>query len=163
MSSTTTTNTVDPVCGMTIDPRTAIAVVHDRATYYFCETACAETFRDQPQRWAKRASSISQRGRPLLSTLMTSAGLPRSGRCPARNRRIPAREQDLRSATNAWHIVRPETKAQARGSANRNVAPRPGPSLSTQARPPIISARALAMARPMPDPPRARERDGSIR
>ena len=54
MSSTTTTNTVDPVCGMTIDPRTAIAVVHDRATYYFCETACAETFRDEPERWAKR-------------------------------------------------------------------------------------------------------------
>ena len=47
------------------------------------------------------------------------------------------------------------------GNASQNVEPVPGPSDSAHVVPPIASARALAMANPMPDPPSARERDGS--
>ena len=42
----------DPVCGMQVDPRTAIAVEHAGHVYYFCDPACADMFRDDPVRWA---------------------------------------------------------------------------------------------------------------
>ena len=45
--------TIDPVCGMDVDPATAVAVEYDGTTYFFCETACAETFREDPQRWVR--------------------------------------------------------------------------------------------------------------
>ncbi len=55
------TITIDPVCGMEVDPRSAAAVDYAGARYHFCETACAETFRDDPKRWVqpegKRQSS----------------------------------------------------------------------------------------------------------
>ncbi len=41
----------DPVCGMQVDPETAVVVEHGGRAYYFCETACADTFRDDPDRW----------------------------------------------------------------------------------------------------------------
>ena len=47
MASTTT----DPVCGMQIDPETAVAVEYAGDTYYFCESSCAHTFGDDPDRW----------------------------------------------------------------------------------------------------------------
>lgn len=43
--------TKDPVCGMQVDPKTAVAVEYAGGTYYFCESACADTFRDDPDRW----------------------------------------------------------------------------------------------------------------
>jgi YHS domain-containing protein len=42
---------VDPVCGMTIDREKAVVVTHRGVDYYFCEVACAEVFRDEPERW----------------------------------------------------------------------------------------------------------------
>lgn len=48
----TLTRTIDPVCDMEVDPETAIAVEYEGTTYYFCELVCAETFRDEPKRWA---------------------------------------------------------------------------------------------------------------
>ena len=41
----------DPVCGMEVDPATAVAVEYGGRVYYFCEAACADTFRDDPDRW----------------------------------------------------------------------------------------------------------------
>lgn len=38
---------VDPVCGMTVDKKTAIKEVIGGKTYYFCMQSCAETFRKQ--------------------------------------------------------------------------------------------------------------------
>ena len=52
---------------------------------------------------------------------------------------------------------------QTTGRAIRKVEPRPGPSLTAQARPFMASATARVMAKPMPDPPSAREREGSAR
>ena len=47
--------TIDPVCGMQVDPSTAVAVEYAGETYYFCESACADTFRDDPDRWILQA------------------------------------------------------------------------------------------------------------
>ncbi len=49
----------DPVCGMTIPAATAVVVEYRRTPYYFCESACAETFRQDPERW------IEDEGEPL--------------------------------------------------------------------------------------------------
>ena len=46
------TTTVDPVCGMTIDPETAAGSREvDGVTYYFCSTHCAATFDADPARY----------------------------------------------------------------------------------------------------------------
>jgi len=46
--------TIDPVCGMQIEQETAVTVEFAGDTYYFCESACADTFRDDPERWIQR-------------------------------------------------------------------------------------------------------------
>ena len=42
---------------MQVDPKTAVAVEHSGRVYYFCESACAETFRDDPDRWLPAAQT----------------------------------------------------------------------------------------------------------
>lgn len=42
----------DPVCGMSIDPKTAAATrEHDGTTFYFCSTGCAASFDADPHRY----------------------------------------------------------------------------------------------------------------
>ncbi len=42
----------DPVCGMTIDPKTAAATrEHDGTTFYFCSISCADKFDADPHRY----------------------------------------------------------------------------------------------------------------
>lgn len=48
----TSATVADPVCGMPVDPANAVVVEHAGRRYYFCESACADTFRDDPDRWA---------------------------------------------------------------------------------------------------------------
>src|SRR5262249_8868462 len=51
-SASGTATTVDPVCGMTIDPETAAARRDvDGVTYHFCSTHCAESFDADPTRY----------------------------------------------------------------------------------------------------------------
>jgi len=57
MSSTT-----DPVCGMQVDPETAVTVEHSGGNFYFCEAACAETFRDDPDRWVPQTQTQTHGG-----------------------------------------------------------------------------------------------------
>ena len=38
----------DPVCGMTVNPRTAIKETYDNQTFYFDSEECAEKFRENP-------------------------------------------------------------------------------------------------------------------
>src|SRR4029453_10523610 len=46
-----TPTTVDPVCGMTVNPETAAASREvDGVTYYFCSAHCAATFAADPAR-----------------------------------------------------------------------------------------------------------------
>lgn len=57
----TTRFVTDPVCGMTIPAESALVVDYRGGDYYFCESACAETFSDEPERWiapTNRAASI---------------------------------------------------------------------------------------------------------
>jgi len=54
----TSTPARDPVRGMQVNPETAVAVEHDDRTYYFCERTCADTFRDDPDRWIPRDSPV---------------------------------------------------------------------------------------------------------
>lgn len=43
----------DPVCGMTLDPKDAVATAeHQGRTYYFCSEDCKETFLEAPDDYA---------------------------------------------------------------------------------------------------------------
>jgi P-type Cu+ transporter len=53
----------DPVCGMTVDPRTARHAEYQGATYYFCSEACRSKFLTDPKRYlapAPKAASDDQ-------------------------------------------------------------------------------------------------------
>ena len=54
-----TETAIDPVCGMTVDPRTAAGShVHAGRTYWFCATSCLDRFRADPDRYlASRAGA----------------------------------------------------------------------------------------------------------
>src|SRR5439155_21222771 len=62
----------------------------------------------------------------------------------------------------AYEEVMKAAPTHARGSVNRNVAPRPG-SLLASTLPPWASTIPLTIASPRPAPPVARARDGSTR
>ncbi len=49
---------IDPVCGMELDRTSSVAVEYEQRTYYFCGSACADTFRDEPQRWISQDISV---------------------------------------------------------------------------------------------------------
>ena len=54
--STRTGETVDPICGMTVDPAQAkaagLTVEYEGKTYAFCCLACKETFAKDPKRYS---------------------------------------------------------------------------------------------------------------
>jgi Cu+-exporting ATPase len=54
----TPTTTTDPVCGMPVEPASAIGVEYADDVYYFCESVCADTFRDEPARWVQQAVTL---------------------------------------------------------------------------------------------------------
>ncbi len=50
----THTDAVDPVCGMTVDPKTAAGHTRHRGKdYYFCNPSCLQKFRVNPERYLK--------------------------------------------------------------------------------------------------------------
>jgi len=50
----------DPVCGMTIDPKTAAGMsVYQGQTYYFCSTGCKAEFDKNPQKFTGKAAPAS--------------------------------------------------------------------------------------------------------
>ena len=44
----TTTNTKDPICGMTVDEASALRVERDGKTFYFCSDHCRQKFLSAP-------------------------------------------------------------------------------------------------------------------
>ncbi|MBK7580122.1 MAG: YHS domain-containing protein [Myxococcales bacterium] len=48
MNSAITSTTKDPVCGMTVDPATALHAERDGKTFYFCREHCREKFLSAP-------------------------------------------------------------------------------------------------------------------
>jgi YHS domain-containing protein len=48
----------DPVCGMTVDEKTAkLKSDYKDKTYYFCNTSCKNTFDENPEKYAKGSAS----------------------------------------------------------------------------------------------------------
>ncbi|OZB88530.1 MAG: hypothetical protein B7X41_07640 [Microbacterium sp. 14-71-5] len=44
--------TIDPVCGMTVDPSTALSAEVDGKTYFFCSEGCKRAFLADPASFA---------------------------------------------------------------------------------------------------------------
>ena len=45
---------IDPVCGMTVDEKTAqIKTDHKGTTYYFCAPGCKKAFESEPEKYLK--------------------------------------------------------------------------------------------------------------
>ncbi len=43
---------IDPVCGMTVNPKSAPAEAeHEGKTYYFCAPVCKERFEQSPEKY----------------------------------------------------------------------------------------------------------------
>jgi YHS domain-containing protein len=57
---TTPETATDPVCGMTVQTRTARSAVHDGRIFYFCSNDCRERFEADPETY--------RRGTPAVST-----------------------------------------------------------------------------------------------
>jgi Cu+-exporting ATPase len=48
----------DPVCGMTLDPATAVATTdHQDSTYHFCSMGCADSFEADPTRYVEAVTT----------------------------------------------------------------------------------------------------------
>ena len=53
--------TTDPVCGMTVQPETAVAhAEHDGVTYYFCSTHCQHKFTADPEQYLARGAQAAE-------------------------------------------------------------------------------------------------------
>jgi len=50
----------DPVCGMEVDPATAVRVEHRGSAYFFCCARCAATFRKDPEAALAKAGAPAQ-------------------------------------------------------------------------------------------------------
>lgn len=48
------TKAVDPVCRMTVDPRTAEKAVYKGTTYYFCARSEKEEFQKNPEKYLSK-------------------------------------------------------------------------------------------------------------
>ena len=46
-----------PVCGMTVDPQTALSATHDDQTYHFCSEGCRDAFVRDPGRYVGNTGS----------------------------------------------------------------------------------------------------------
>jgi YHS domain-containing protein len=46
----------DPVCGMEVGHDAELSVDYLGVRYWFCDPACADTFRDEPERWIDAAA-----------------------------------------------------------------------------------------------------------
>lgn len=58
----------DPVCGMSVDPATAVhQVEYDHADYFFCSAGCKAKFEADPARYAASAASAGQDTDPARS------------------------------------------------------------------------------------------------
>src|SRR5262249_25950730 len=56
---TTSGSTIDPVCGMTVDPEHAAGSTdYEDKTYYFCNLGCLKKFQADPERYLKPKSTI---------------------------------------------------------------------------------------------------------
>ncbi len=49
----------DPVCGMDVDPKTAVhKTEYQGRTYYFCSPGCKKSFEKEPEKYLKGAPKM---------------------------------------------------------------------------------------------------------
>src|SRR5438067_911146 len=75
---------IDPVCGMTVDEKTAPATaVHNGRTYYFCAPGCKRTFEKDPEAVLKGGPKGMGHAPAQMVTMMPSRVKPVSVATPA--------------------------------------------------------------------------------
>ena len=53
----------DPVCGMDVDPKTAVSKSeYQGQTYYFCSPGCKRSFDKEPQKYVKAQDHSGEQG-----------------------------------------------------------------------------------------------------
>lgn len=45
---------IDPICGMEVDPGTALKSTYEGKDYFFCSEACRTMFDKEPQKYVNR-------------------------------------------------------------------------------------------------------------
>jgi YHS domain-containing protein len=53
--SAATAMEIDPVCGMKVDPKTALQYVYQEKGYYFCAAACKRSFSESPEMYVVKS------------------------------------------------------------------------------------------------------------
>lgn len=51
---------IDPVCGMTVNSKTAPTSTYDGQKYAFCSDECKETFDSEPERYTRVPEEASR-------------------------------------------------------------------------------------------------------
>src|SRR5215831_9029464 len=68
---------IDPVCGMAVDPATAAGKFdYEGETYYFCHPNCLRKFKADPQGYLNKAPQLAAMGRPVVQLGGKSGSLP---------------------------------------------------------------------------------------
>src|SRR3989442_98685 len=76
---------IDPVCGMTVDEKTAPAsTVHHGTTYYFCAPGCKRTFDKDPEAVVRGGATATERGcvSGIEAPVLGGRGAERAGHAP---------------------------------------------------------------------------------
>ncbi len=74
---------IDPVCGMVVDPAKAAGTIeHSGTSYHFCAVRCLERFRAEPERWL-RSAAPGMGSLPSLPSLPALAPVPSAAPKPA--------------------------------------------------------------------------------
>ena len=56
---------LDPVCGMKIDPSSAMHLEYCRKTYFFCSSGCAAKFREMPEKYIQPKMATAKPAAPV--------------------------------------------------------------------------------------------------
>jgi Cu+-exporting ATPase len=80
-------SSVDPVCGMSVDPANALAHRFGDDSYYFCSARCRDKFVADPARYAKPAAAQTRQPKAAAGTVWTCPMHPEirrdaPGACP---------------------------------------------------------------------------------
>src|SRR5215510_2498201 len=68
---------IDPVCGMAVDPATAAGRFdYGGGTYYFCHPNCLRKFKADPQGYLNKAPQFAAMGRPVVQLGGKSGSMP---------------------------------------------------------------------------------------
>jgi Cu+-exporting ATPase len=78
---------LDPVCGMSVDPQTALSYGHGDSTYYFCSQRCRDKFAAEPERYLEPEKPAAAAPSPAGTTVWTCPMHPEirrdePGACP---------------------------------------------------------------------------------